>query len=242
MPDSKESQAKHSRNAADLLLHFHEEQAQRDENRVEVGAVYEHVLEDISQRPARFSFSRDEILNGVDEAWPHITEYICDMDVSHATLEKDELDTLDERIQELEARLLSLQPNTTTGDQSITATSTTNISSSDVSPHPLNPSFQNCVQVPEKRPDYWSLYMWNTVKEWHTSPMSTPNALRDDHNGYFLEEDIDVTVWISKVSVDISHSAFMDQMKAVFGSHDNFDTAFSGFDRNLLRADHKAKM
>ncbi|KIJ34226.1 hypothetical protein M422DRAFT_263716 [Sphaerobolus stellatus SS14] len=195
------------------------------------------------------------------------------MDVSHVTLEKEldlektdnrrlrsKLDTLDERIQELEARLLSLQPKTTTGDQSITAASTTDISSSDVSQHPLvspgdrnysckhsrklfeNPSFQNHVQVPEKRPDDWSLYMWNAVNEWHTNPMSVPNALRDDNEGYFLEEDIDVAVWISKVSVDISRSAFMDQMKAVFGSRDNFDTAFSGFNRNLLRADHEAKM
>ncbi|KIJ39990.1 hypothetical protein M422DRAFT_257308 [Sphaerobolus stellatus SS14] len=96
--------------------------------------------------------------------------------------------------------------------------------------------------VPEKRPDYWSLYMWNAVKEWHTNPMSVPNALRDNSEGYFLEEDIDVAAWISKVSADISHPAFMEQMKVVFGSCDSFDTAFSGFNRNLLGADHKAKM
>ncbi|KIJ37167.1 hypothetical protein M422DRAFT_260330 [Sphaerobolus stellatus SS14] len=107
------------------------------------------------------------------------------------------------------------------------ATSTTDISSSDVGPHPLsspgdrtysrkrsrklfeNPSFQNRVMVLEKQPDYWSLYMWNAVKEWHTNPMSVPNALRDDNEGYFLEEDIDVA---------------------------------AGFDKNLLGADHQAKM
>ncbi|KIJ25430.1 hypothetical protein M422DRAFT_273606 [Sphaerobolus stellatus SS14] len=291
MPDSKESQTKRSSNAVDLLLHFREKQAQRDENRVEVGAVYgacfvyhpegcsrcskylEHLLEDISEGPARFSFSRDEILNGMDEAWPHITEYIRDMDVSCTTLEKEldlektdnrrlrsELDTLDERIQELETRLASLQPKPTTGDQSIMAASTTDISSSDVDPHPLsspgdktysckcsrklfeNPSFQNRVMVPEKRPDYWSIYMWNAVKEWHTNPMSIPNALRDDSEGYFLKEDIDVAMWISKVSADISHPAFMEQMKVVFGSCDSFDTAFSGFNKNLLGAEHHAKM
>ncbi|KIJ37789.1 hypothetical protein M422DRAFT_259634 [Sphaerobolus stellatus SS14] len=160
----------------------------------------------------------------------------------------------------LEAHLLSLQPKTPTGDQSITATSTTDISSSDVVPHPLvspgdrnyshkhsrklfeNPSFQNCVQVLKQQPVYWSLYMWNALQEWHTNPMSVPNALRDDHDSYFLEEDIDVAAWISKVAADISHSAFMDQMKAVFGSRDNFDMAFSGFDTNLLRADHEATM
>ncbi|KIJ27709.1 hypothetical protein M422DRAFT_271065 [Sphaerobolus stellatus SS14] len=140
------------------------------------------------------------------------------------------------------------------------ATSTTDISSSDVGPHPLvspgdrnysrkrsqklfeNPSFQNCVQVPEQQPEYWSLYMWNALQEWHTNPMSVPNTLRDNHNSYFLEEDIDVAAWISKVAADISRSAFMDQMKAVFGSRDNFDMAFSGFDTNLLRADHEATM
>ncbi|KIJ51772.1 hypothetical protein M422DRAFT_244120 [Sphaerobolus stellatus SS14] len=142
------------------------------------------------------------------------------------------------------------------------ATSTTDISSSNVGPHPLvspgdrnysrkhsrklfkNPSFQNCVQVPEQQPEYWLLYMWNALQEWHTNPMSVPNTLRDDCNGHFLEEDIDVaaSLWISKVAADISHSAFMDQMKAVFGSHDNFDTVFSGFDKNLLRADHEATM
>ncbi|KIJ54130.1 hypothetical protein M422DRAFT_241386 [Sphaerobolus stellatus SS14] len=270
MPDSKESQAKRSSNAADLLLHFCEKQARRNENRVEVGAIYgacfvyhpegcsrcskylEHLLEDISECPARFSFARDEILDGIHDAWPHITEYIRDLDVSRSTLEKEldiektdncclrsELDTLDERIQELEAQLESLQPKPTMGDQSITAASTTDISSSDLFE---NPSFQNRVMVPEKRPDYWSLYMWNAVKEWHTNPMSVPNALRDDSEGYFLKEDIDVAAWISKVAADISRPAFMEQMKVVFGSHDNFDTAFSGFDKNLLGAEHQAKM
>ncbi|KIJ42178.1 hypothetical protein M422DRAFT_254879 [Sphaerobolus stellatus SS14] len=72
--------------------------------------------------------------------------------------------------------------------------------------------------------------------------MSVPNALRDDCDSYFLEEDIDVAAWISKVASDISRPAFMEQMKAVFGSHDNFDTAFSGFTTNLLKPDHEATM
>ncbi|KIJ29693.1 hypothetical protein M422DRAFT_268817 [Sphaerobolus stellatus SS14] len=260
MTDSKESQSKRSRNAAELLSRFHEKQAQCDENRVEVSAVYgacfvyhpegcsrcsgylEHLLEDISQHPSKFSFSRDEILDRIHEAWPHITEYIRDLDVSRATLEKEldiekadnrrlcsEMDDLDKKIQELEARILSLQPKTPADNQAIPATSTTDISSSDVGPHPL-------------RPDYWSLYMWNAVNDWHTNPMSVPNALRDDGEGYFLEEDIDVAVWISKVAVDVSHPAFMEQMKVVFGSRDNFDMAFSGFTMNLLRVDHEAAM
>ena len=116
MSDSKESQSKRSRNAAELLSRFREKQAQRDGNPVEVSAVHgacfvyhpegcdrcskylEHLLEDISQRPARFSFSRDEILDGIHEAWPHITEYIHDLDVSRATLEKElDLEKTDNR-------------------------------------------------------------------------------------------------------------------------------------------------
>ncbi|KIJ32579.1 hypothetical protein M422DRAFT_265600 [Sphaerobolus stellatus SS14] len=218
-------------------------------NRVEVGSVYgacfiyhpegcsrcsgylEHLLEDISQRPARFSFSKDEILDGINEAWPHITEYIQDLDVLRATLEKEldiekadncqlrsEMDDLDEKIQELEAHILSIQPKTHTGDHSVTVASNTDISSSDVGSHPLNPSFQNRVRVLKQRPEHWLLYMWNIVKDWHTNPMSILNALRDDRDSYFLEED------------------------AVFGSCDNFDTAFSGFSPNLLQADHEATM
>ncbi|KIJ31297.1 hypothetical protein M422DRAFT_267106 [Sphaerobolus stellatus SS14] len=270
MPDSKKSQAKRSRNTVDLLARFREQQSQHDENCVEVGSVYgacfvyhpeecdrcsgylEHLLEDISQHSAKFSFSRDEILDGIDEAWPHITEYIRDLDRNGGSQR--------ENPGVGGSRLLSLQPNTPMGNHSVTAASTTDISSSDVGTHPLvspgdmtysckrsrklfkNPSFQNWVRVPEQRPDYWSLYMWNAVKEWHTNPMSVPNALRDNREGYFLEEDIDVATWIAKVSADISRPAFMEQMKVVFGSRDNFDTAFSGFNTNLLRADHEAAM
>ncbi|KIJ56280.1 hypothetical protein M422DRAFT_239499 [Sphaerobolus stellatus SS14] len=270
MSDSKESQYKRSRNAADLLSRFRKKQAQRDENHVKVGTIYGacfvyhpegcercskylgHLLEDISQRPSRFSFSRDEILDGIHNVWPHITEYIHDLDVSRSTLEKEldiekadnhwlhsKIDDLDETIQELEACILSLQPKNPVDDQSIPVASTTNIPASDVGLHPY---FQNHVMVPEKRPDYWSLYMWNVLKEWHTNPMSIPNALRDDHDGYFLKEDIDVAAWVSKVALDISRPAFMEQMKAVFGSCDNFDTAFSGFTMNLLKPDHEAIM
>ncbi|KIJ49257.1 hypothetical protein M422DRAFT_247062 [Sphaerobolus stellatus SS14] len=270
MSDSKESQSKRSRNAANLLSRFREKQAQHDENHVKVGAVYGASF---VYHPEGFSFTRDEILDGIHDAWPHITKYIRDLDVSRSTLEKEldiekadnhrlcsQIDDLDETIQELEAHILSLQPKNPAGNQSIPLTSTTDIPASDVGPHSLvspgdrnyshkrsrklfeNPSFQNHVMVPEKRPDHWSLYMWNVLKEWHTNPMSVPNALRDDHNSYFLEEDIDITAWISKVASDISRPAFMEQMKAVFGSRDNFDTAFSGFAMNLLKPDHEATM
>ncbi|KIJ46704.1 hypothetical protein M422DRAFT_249869 [Sphaerobolus stellatus SS14] len=148
------------------------------------------------------------------------------------------MDDLKERIQELETQLASLQTTSPAGDHSLTVTFPTDAYSSDVGPHPLaspenrtyshkcprklleDNNFQNRVRVPEKRPDYWSLYMWNTLKDWHTNPMSVPNAIRDDNDGYFLEEDIDVAAWISKISADISRSTFMYQMKVVFADHE----------------------
>ncbi|KIJ39997.1 hypothetical protein M422DRAFT_257318 [Sphaerobolus stellatus SS14] len=258
------SHATCSGNTAELLSRFREQQARRNEHRVEVGAVFEHLLEDIEQCPAKFSFSKDEIINDLHEAWPHVSRYISDLSEERLTLEKElddekadnrqlhsDMDDLTEKIQ-LEAQLSSLQPPAPSGDQSMRNITTTDVPSLDVGPHPLaspedrtysrkhprklleDTNFQNRVQVPEKRPDYWSLYMWNTLKDWYTNPMSAPNAIRDDSDSYFLEEDIDVAAWISKISVDITRSAFMYQMKVVFGSCVNFDTAFSGFSKDLL--------
>ncbi|KIJ54272.1 hypothetical protein M422DRAFT_241520 [Sphaerobolus stellatus SS14] len=126
------------------------------------------------------------------------------------------MDDLKEKIQLLESQLLGLQPITPTGNQKQMVTTTTDTSSSDVAS--------------------------SKITDWHTNPMSVPNAIRDDSSGYFLEEDIDIAAWISKISADISRPAFMYQMKVVFGSRDNFDTAFSRFSQDLLRADHKASM
>ncbi|KIJ57332.1 hypothetical protein M422DRAFT_238926 [Sphaerobolus stellatus SS14] len=64
--------------------------------------------------------------------------------------------------------------------------------------------------------------------------MSIPNAIRDNNDGYFLEEDIDIMAWLSKIATDIPYPAFMHQMKAVFGSPLNFEMAFSGFETNSL--------
>ncbi|KIJ48848.1 hypothetical protein M422DRAFT_247207 [Sphaerobolus stellatus SS14] len=53
--------------------------------------------------------------------------------------------------------------------------------------------------------------------------MSIPNCVRNDYEGYFLKEDVDIIAWINKVASDIPCAAFMYQLKAVFGSHINFE-------------------
>ncbi|KIJ31310.1 hypothetical protein M422DRAFT_267121 [Sphaerobolus stellatus SS14] len=249
------SQATCSGNAAELLLRFHEQQARRNEHRIEVGIVFgacfiyhligcdrcssclEHLLEDIEQHPSKFSFSKDEIMNGLHEAWPHL---------------RGEMDDLKERIQELEAQVASLQPSSTLSERLMAPTDTTE--SPVGSAHPLysppkvnyarkhsrrldeNEDFRNHVLKREARPDHWSLHMWQALVGWHKNPMSMLNALREDLAGFFLEEDVDVAAWLNKVGTDLPRQAFMNRMKAIFGSRINFETAFSGFDLNLLRS------
>ncbi|KIJ42603.1 hypothetical protein M422DRAFT_254042 [Sphaerobolus stellatus SS14] len=249
------SQASSSGNAADLLSRFCDQQAKHDENHVEIGTVFgacfvyhlkgcdrcstcvEHLLEDIKQRPAKFSFSRDEILDHIHEAWSHL---------------RSDLDDLKLSIQELETQLLSLQPSTTTSEWSMTLTSPTDYSSAVGSAHPLasppkvaysckrprkldeNADFRNRVLKPEVQPDHWSLHMWQALLGWHKNLMSVPNAIRDDPNGYFLEKDIDVAAWLNKIITDNSRLVFMHCMKTVFGSHLTFETIFSEFDSNSL--------
>ncbi|KIJ53300.1 hypothetical protein M422DRAFT_242449 [Sphaerobolus stellatus SS14] len=218
------SHATRSGNTAELLSRFHEQQARCDEHRVEVGAIYgacfiyhpegcdrcssylEHLLEDIEQRPSKFSFSKDEIMDGIHEAWPHISEYIKVLDELH------ENEDLQERILELEAQVTTESP---TG-----------------SAHPLTSPVT--ASYSRKRSHHWSLHMWQALVGWHKNPMSIPNTLREDTAGYFLEEDVDVAAWLNKVSDNLPRQAIMNRMKAVFGSCINFETAFSGFNSNLL--------
>ncbi|KIJ44664.1 hypothetical protein M422DRAFT_251957 [Sphaerobolus stellatus SS14] len=225
------SQASSSNNAADLLLCFHNQQAKHEGPHVEVGAVpgacfiyhptgcdqcsayVEHLLADMEHCLSKFSFSRDETLGRLQEAWPKLGQYITDIGDERDAAEKELADEklnnyrLEEEIKALETQITSLQTNSQVGDQSITVTSPTNTYSSEVGPHPL--------ASPETRTYsyYWSLHLWNSLKDWHTNPMSIPNAIRDDSDGYFLEEDVDIVAWISKVSLDISHPSFMHQMK-----------------------------
>ncbi|KIJ47321.1 hypothetical protein M422DRAFT_249170 [Sphaerobolus stellatus SS14] len=263
------SQGSSSSNAADLLSHFRDQQAKHEGPHIELGAVpsacfiyhhtgcdqcsayVEHLLADMEHYPSKFSFSRDETLGCLQEAWPKLGQYITNIGDECNAAEK-------ELIKVLETQIMSLQTNPQVGDQSIMVTSPTDAYSSDISPHSLaspetqtyscrcprklieDSSFRNHVLLYDEQPDYWSLHMWNILKDWHTNPMSVPNAIRDDSDGYFLEEDVDIVAWISKVSSDISHPTFMHQMKVVFGSRLNFETAFSGFPLNLLCPNHQA--
>ncbi|KIJ48677.1 hypothetical protein M422DRAFT_247538 [Sphaerobolus stellatus SS14] len=71
--------------------------------------------------------------------------------------------------------------------------------------------------------------------------MSIPNAIRDNDDCYFLKEDVDVAAWLSKITADVPHQVFMHQMKAMFGSHLNFESMFSGFSSNSLTPHHQQK-
>ncbi|KIJ31299.1 hypothetical protein M422DRAFT_267109 [Sphaerobolus stellatus SS14] len=121
MSESKKSQAKRSGNTAELLSQFREQQARHDENHVEVSAVYgacfvyhpegcdhcsiylEHLLEDIKRRPSTSAFTKDEILDELNEAWPHI-------ETANNRRLHDENEDLRVQILILETRLESLQP------------------------------------------------------------------------------------------------------------------------------------
>ncbi|KIJ33571.1 hypothetical protein M422DRAFT_264505 [Sphaerobolus stellatus SS14] len=283
MPDSTQSQATRSGNAAELLAQFRAQKALRDENHVEVGAVYgacfiyhpkgcdhcasylAHILEDIERHPSSFTFTKDEVLDGIHEAWPHISEYIHHLDVTSTALEKelyeatadncqlhDENEDLQAQITLLETRLESLQVPTlserittstpTTKPQagsSTTLTTPVKASYSRKRAHKLdeNDDFRNRVRKYDSRPNHWSLYMWTALVGWHRNPMSVPNALREDSNGYFLEEDVDVTAWLTQIIGELPRQAIMLRMKNIFGSCTNFDMAFIRFDPNLLCAE-----
>ncbi|KIJ25906.1 hypothetical protein M422DRAFT_273094, partial [Sphaerobolus stellatus SS14] len=266
MPDSKESQVKRSSNAADLLSQFRKQRARRDENRVEVSAVHgacfayhpegcnqcsiylEHLLEDIDRCPSMYVFTRDEILSGIHETWPHIREYIQQLDEARATFERelydetaanrqlqDENEDLHAQIITLETRIESLQPPSLS-ERLRAPTPTTE------SPTDENEDFLNKVRKYDSRPEHWSLYMWTALIGWHKNPMSVPNALREDNDGYFLEQDIDVAAWLTKVIGELPCQAIMLRMKGVFGSRTNFETACYGFDLNLFCAEmHRSR-
>ncbi|KIJ38360.1 hypothetical protein M422DRAFT_259015 [Sphaerobolus stellatus SS14] len=87
--DSEICPSTSSSNAANLLLRFHNQQAKHDGPRVAVGAIPEHLLEDVEQCPAKFSFPRDEILDHINDAWPKIEKFITDTDDECKALEEE---------------------------------------------------------------------------------------------------------------------------------------------------------
>ncbi|KIJ27466.1 hypothetical protein M422DRAFT_271382 [Sphaerobolus stellatus SS14] len=253
-----------SSNAAELLSRFCDQQVKHDGPHVEVGTVkgacfvyhltgckqcstyVEHLLEDVAQCSTKFSFSRDEILDCINDAWSHVGAFITKMGDEHNSFEDElfqersdnrrlqgEIDDLQEKIQTLETQLASLHIHNTSSEHSLMLISPIDAVSSIVNPHPLaspekwtysgkrarkldkSSSFRNKVLKPDERLNHWSLHMWNILEGWYTNPMSVPNAVRDDYKGYFLKEDLDVTVWLSKIAADLPQPAFLHRMKAV---------------------------
>ncbi|KIJ32735.1 hypothetical protein M422DRAFT_265360 [Sphaerobolus stellatus SS14] len=279
MSDSKKSQAKRSGNTADLLSQFREQRAQREENCIELSTVYgacfiyhlegcdqcsiylEHLLEDIEKCPSMYVFTKDEILSGLNEAWPHIWEYIQQLDESCATFERelyeetavnrqlhDENEDLRAQIIKLETCIESLQPTSLsehiisptpttelpTGSQALTTPVKVSYSRKRARKLDENEDFLNKARKYDSRPDHWSLYMWTALVGWHQNPMSVPNVLREDNEGYFLEQDVDIAAWLTKVIGELPRQAVMLRMKGIFGSRTNFETACYGFNPNLF--------
>ncbi|KIJ32585.1 hypothetical protein M422DRAFT_265608 [Sphaerobolus stellatus SS14] len=307
MSDSKKSQVKHSGNTADLLSHFREQR--HEENRVEVSAVYgacfvyhpegcdqcsiylEHLREDIERRPFMYVFTKDEILSGLNDTWPHIREYIQQLDEARATFKRELYDEtainhrlrnenkdLRAQIITLETRLESLQPPSLS-ERILVPTPTTE---SPTGSHPLTtpltqeeepegaclPVFLYAVRIPRllpgvptgvlvgreertsrARPEIGGKKIaWEYLAEMMESQCEWLSGLPDtsfnvyDNEGYFLEQDVDVAAWLTKVIGELPRQAVMLHMKDVFGSRTNFDTACIGFDLNLFCAElHRSR-
>ncbi|KIJ43266.1 hypothetical protein M422DRAFT_253469 [Sphaerobolus stellatus SS14] len=158
--------------------------------------------------------------------WPKLGQYINNIGDERDAAEKElteekstnyrlqeEIDDLLNKIKVMETQITSLQTTQHSSDRSMTVTSPTDTYSSDDS------SFRNHVLIYDKQPNHWLLHMWKMLKDWHTNPMSVLNAIRDNNEGYILEEDIDVAAWISKISAGIPRITFMNQMKVSTAVH-----------------------
>ncbi|KIJ24276.1 hypothetical protein M422DRAFT_274984 [Sphaerobolus stellatus SS14] len=101
------SQASSSNNTADLLSCFHNQKAKHEGPHIEVRAIpsacfvyhptgcdqclgyVEHLLVDMENCPSKFSFTRDETLDHLQEAWPKLGQYITDIGDEHDAAEKE---------------------------------------------------------------------------------------------------------------------------------------------------------
>ncbi|KIJ52107.1 hypothetical protein M422DRAFT_243699 [Sphaerobolus stellatus SS14] len=206
----------------------------------------------MEQCPSKFSFNKDETLDHLQEVWPKLGNYITDIGDECDALKKElseeesdnrrlqeEIEDLLNKIKIMETQITSLQNTQHSSDQPMTVTSPTNTYSSDNVPHLLaspekvtysrkcsrkldeNSSFRNKVLMHYEQPNHWLFHM-------------------DDIEGYFLEEDIDIAAWLSKIAPDIPCPTFIHQMKVVFGSCLNFEMVFSGFETNSLLPNHQA--
>ncbi|KIJ33925.1 hypothetical protein M422DRAFT_264063 [Sphaerobolus stellatus SS14] len=182
-----------------------------------------------------YVFTRDEILSGINEAWPHIWEYIQQLDESRATFEKElyEETATNHWLEHIIAPTSTTE--SPTSSQALTTLVKVSYSRKCARKLDKNEDFLNKVRKYDSRPEHWSLYMWTALRGWHQNPMSVPNALREDNDGYFLEQDVDVAAWLTKVIGELPRLAIMLRMKGMFGSHTNFETACYGFNPNLFQ-------
>ncbi|KIJ23324.1 hypothetical protein M422DRAFT_276122 [Sphaerobolus stellatus SS14] len=196
MPDSQQSQAKRSGNTADLLSQF-----PLDESR----ATFERELYDETAANRRLREDNEDL--------------------------RAQIITLETRIESLQPpslseRILAPTPTTEspTGSHPLTTPVKSSYSRKCSRKLDENENLRNKVRNYDSRPDHWLLYMWTALSGWHQNPMSVPNALREDSEGYFLEQDVDLAAWLTKVIGDLPRQAVMLRMKDVFGSRTNFDT------------------
>ncbi|KIJ43453.1 hypothetical protein M422DRAFT_253336 [Sphaerobolus stellatus SS14] len=196
-----------------------------------------------------YVFTRDEILSGINEA-----ELYKETAANRRLQDKNEdlrvqIITLETHIESLQPPSLSeciLAPTPTTesptGSQALTTLVKASYSRKCARKLDENEDFLNKVRKYDSRPEHWSLYMWTALGGWYQNPMSVPNALREDNDGYFLEQDVDVAAWLTKVIGELPRQAIMLRMKSVFGSRTNFETACYGFDPNLFCAEmHRSR-
>ncbi|KIJ31494.1 hypothetical protein M422DRAFT_266871 [Sphaerobolus stellatus SS14] len=180
-----------SSNAADLLLRFRDQQAKHNGPRI-------------------------EILDHINDAWSHVGTFITKLGDERDSLEDElfqeksdnrqlqvEIDDLQEKIQTLETQLAGLHIHNTSSERSLTLTSPVDAVSSNVKPHPLaSPGKWTYSQKHTCKLDGSSSFRNKVLKPDELAPY-VEYTEGDNYEGYFLEEDIDVAAWLSKIATDL---------------------------------------
>ncbi|KIJ56007.1 hypothetical protein M422DRAFT_239188 [Sphaerobolus stellatus SS14] len=219
MPNSQKSQVKRSGNTADLLSQFCKQRAQHKENHVEQ-------MDESCATFERELYEETAVNHGLHNENEDLRTQIIKLETHIESLQPTSLSEC----------IIAPTPTTEspTGSQALTTPVKASYSTKCAHKLDENEDFLNKVRKYDSRPDHWSLYMWTALVGWHQNPMSVPNVLREDSKGYFLEQDVDVTAWLTKVIGELPRQAIMLHMKGIFGSCTNFETACYGFNLNLF--------